>query len=412
MAMWWSSASTFSTRSFEALEDGEVLKRFVGLVLATAIAFSLGPISSGAAPKPAPTPKTGAVCKPLGKTQVVGTKKFTCVKSGNKLVWNKPTSIAAPKPTPTPVAKPTLDDLNAKAVYDFSRASVTEALAKNGTSSLVVKYLVGANVANDTVDSVKPDLQKAINLWGDAFSSADQFTVIWYVQQDLEWAASTYKSETGNPVEWSNINAGCTISFCGSATATVSRNGMFVFEQGMTLDRNGWNRSTAAHEFTHLAQNKLAGQNMYQMPLWLLEGGAQFYGEAIGYYPFDSSKSIRTGMHKQFVRDGVSAVSVNFPFKSLKGIMSEGQTGNTARLMKIVEFGTWDSSKTGLAYLLGSYATEVLVAVYGHEKIVELFKEFKTSSNWEANFQKVYGISTSTFYEKLTPYLQKMAEEL
>jgi len=390
------------------------LKRLLGLVLATLVAFSIGPISSGAAPKPAPAPVVGAVCAPAGKTQVVGTKKYTCVKSGKKLVWGKPVTVSSPKPTPTetPLARPTLDNLNAKAVYDFSRTAVTEAMVKNGTSSLVVKYLVGANVASETVDQVKPDLQKAINLWGSTFAASDQFTVIWYVQQDLEWAATTYKAESGNPVEWSNINASCTLMFCGNATATKARNGTFVFEQGMTLDRSGWNRATAGHEFTHLAQNKLAGQNLYKMPLWVIEGGAQFYGEATAYYPFDSAKSLRRGMHGQFARDGGSAVSLNFPFKSLKGIMAAGNASETIRLMKVVEFGTWDSSKTGLAYLLGSYASEVLVSVYGHDKFVELYKSFESSTDWEANFQKVYGIPTSTFYEKLTPYFQKMVDEL
>jgi hypothetical protein len=390
------------------------LKRLLGLVLATLIAFSIGPISSGAAPKPAPAPKVGAVCKPLGKVQVVGTKKYTCVKSGKKLVWGKPATVSSPKPTPTetPLARPTLDNLNAKAVYDFSRAAVTEAMVKNGTSSLVVKYLVGANVASETVDQVKPDLQKAINLWGSTFAASDQFTVIWYVQQDLEWAATTYKAESGNPVEWSNINASCTLVFCGNATATKARNGAFVFEQGMTLDRSGWNRATAGHEFTHLAQNKLAGPNINEMPLWVVEGGAQFYGEATGYYPFDTAKSIRRGMHGQFARDGGSAVSVNFPFKSLKGIMTAGNAADTIRLMKVVEYGVRDSSRTGLAYLLGSYASEVLVSVYGHDKFVELYKSFESSTDWEANFQKVYGIPTTTFYEKLTPYFQKMVDEL
>ena len=390
------------------------MKRLLGLILATLIAFSIGPISSGAAPKPAPAPKVGAVCQPVGKIQIVGTKKYTCVKSGKKLVWGKPVAVSSTKPTPTetPLAKPTLDNLNAKAVYDFSRAAVTDAMVKNGTSSLVVKYQVGANVASDTVDHVKADLQKAMNLWGTTFDAGDRFTVIWYVQQDLEWAATTYKNESGNPVEWSSINASCTLLFCGNATATKARNGTFVFEQGMTLDRSGWNRATAGHEFTHLAQNKLAGQNMYQMPLWLIEGGAQFYGEATGYHPFDDSKSIRRGMHAQFARDGGNAVSVNFPFKSLKGIMAAGNASDTARLMKVVEFGVRDSSRTGLAYLLGSYATEVLVAVYGHDKVVDLYKSFESSSDWEANFQNVYGIPTSTFYEKLTPYFQKMVDEL
>jgi hypothetical protein len=74
-------------------------------------------------PAQAATPKAGAACAKAGITQVVkaGTKstKFTCVKSGKKLVWNKgvvtiakpapapePTQSATPTPTPTP--EPTL----------------------------------------------------------------------------------------------------------------------------------------------------------------------------------------------------------------------------------------------------------------------------------------------------------------
>jgi hypothetical protein len=391
------------------------LKRLVGLVLATFVAVSIGSIASGAAPRPI-APKTGATCSPLGKVQVVGTKKFTCVKSGKKLVWNKPVTVKKPTPSPTPtctpVAKPSLESLDAKAVYDFSRASVTESLVKNGTSALSVKYLVGANVSGDTVDSVKLDLQKAIDLWGTAFASTDRVTIIWYVQPDLDWAAATYRSESGNPVEWSSIKESCTLNFCGNATATIGRNGTFIFEQGMMLDRSGWNKATAGHEFTHLAQNKLAGSNVYSMPLWLIEGSAQFYGEATGYFPADTSKSIRKGMHRQFASDARSLVSVNFQSKTLKEVLSSANPSNTVQLMNLIEVGARGSSSTALAYLLGSYASEVLVSVYGHDKFVELYKSFETSSDWESNFQKVYGMPTTTFYEKLTPYLAQVMDEL
>ncbi len=391
------------------------MKRFLALALAASMALTIAPIGSGAAPRTV-VPKTGATCAPLGKTQVVGTKKFTCVKSGKKLVWNRPVVVSKPTPspssTPTPVAKPTLDTLDAKAVYDFSRALVTEALVKNGTSALGVKYLVGANVSTDTVDAVKLDLQRAMDLWGPAFSPADRFTIIWYVQPDLEWAASTYQAESGNPVEWTNINASCTLNFCGNATASKGRNGTFVFEQGMMLDRNGWNKATAGHEFTHLAQNKIAGPNMYKMPLWLLEGSAQFYGEATGYFPADTSKSMRKGMHRQFASDARSLVSVNFQSKTLKDVIGAANASNTVQLMKLIDVGAKGSSTTALAYLLGSYASEVLVSVYGHDKFVELYKSFETSADWEANFQKVYGLSTTSFYEKLTPYFAQMKDEL
>lgn len=55
------------------------------------ISALLVPVQAGAA-----TAKAGAICTKLKATQIVGTKKFTCIKSGNKLVWDK--GVALPKP--------------------------------------------------------------------------------------------------------------------------------------------------------------------------------------------------------------------------------------------------------------------------------------------------------------------------
>ena len=58
-------------------------------------------------PLQAATPKAGAKCTKAGATATASGKKFTCVKSGKKLVWNKGVAIkAAPKPSPNPVFKP------------------------------------------------------------------------------------------------------------------------------------------------------------------------------------------------------------------------------------------------------------------------------------------------------------------
>ena len=43
--------------------------------------------------------KSGATCTKLSQSQIVGAKKFTCIKSGKKLVWNKGTAIAKPVST-------------------------------------------------------------------------------------------------------------------------------------------------------------------------------------------------------------------------------------------------------------------------------------------------------------------------
>jgi hypothetical protein len=57
----------------------------------------------------ATAPKAGSVCKKAGQTVTAAGKKFTCVKSGKKLIWNKGVATTAPKPIPvaTGVPEPT-----------------------------------------------------------------------------------------------------------------------------------------------------------------------------------------------------------------------------------------------------------------------------------------------------------------
>ena len=63
---------------------------------------------SMAAPVNAAAPKAGASCSKLGQTSSSSGIKYTCVKSGKKLVWNKGVSVkAAAKPDLNPVLKPT-----------------------------------------------------------------------------------------------------------------------------------------------------------------------------------------------------------------------------------------------------------------------------------------------------------------
>lgn len=59
--------------------------------------------------------KAGASCKKTGQSSTIAGKKFTCIKSGKKLIWSKgitlitpaPTAIPAPAPAPTPTPTPT-----------------------------------------------------------------------------------------------------------------------------------------------------------------------------------------------------------------------------------------------------------------------------------------------------------------
>ena len=77
------------------------MKKALGALLALAL-FAV-PLNAIAAVK------AGAACSKLGATSTSAGKKYTCVKSGKKLVWKSGVAIAAPKPTasPSPTATPT-----------------------------------------------------------------------------------------------------------------------------------------------------------------------------------------------------------------------------------------------------------------------------------------------------------------
>lgn len=68
--------------------------KLTALVLAALLCTGTNAANSAAAPKP------GTKCTKAGLTQTVSGKKYTCTKSGAKLVWSKGVAVA-PKLKPT-----------------------------------------------------------------------------------------------------------------------------------------------------------------------------------------------------------------------------------------------------------------------------------------------------------------------
>jgi len=77
------------------------VKKFLAILITAAL--FLVPLNAVAAVK------AGDTCKKVGTTSTANGKKYTCIKSGKKLVWNKGVTVALPKPkpTPTPTSTPT-----------------------------------------------------------------------------------------------------------------------------------------------------------------------------------------------------------------------------------------------------------------------------------------------------------------
>ena len=99
--------------------------------------------------------KAGAKCTKAGATEVSKGMKYTCVKSGSKLTWNKGTKVATS-------IKETINQLNAKrkaASYlsfaAFSRESLIKQLEFEGFNTADATYGTDAQKANWNAQAAK-----------------------------------------------------------------------------------------------------------------------------------------------------------------------------------------------------------------------------------------------------------------
>ena len=109
---------------------------------AVALALVVSPSASAAV-------KEGAACKKAGQSSTVSGRKFTCVKKGSKLVWNKGVAVksaptasatasasaasAAPAMSATPMATKSAEP--SKSAAPASTGYTMERVKANGTSS-------------------------------------------------------------------------------------------------------------------------------------------------------------------------------------------------------------------------------------------------------------------------------------
>ncbi|NBV66702.1 MAG: hypothetical protein EBR75_06525, partial [Actinobacteria bacterium] len=76
------------------------MKRLLATILIGCLALSVNLSVATAAVKP------GGACSKLKATTISNGYKYTCIKSGKKLVWNKGVKVVKATPTPTPSPTP------------------------------------------------------------------------------------------------------------------------------------------------------------------------------------------------------------------------------------------------------------------------------------------------------------------
>lgn len=245
----------------------------------------------GNLPAQAATPKPGAACPKLGQIKTVSGKKYTCVSKNKKLVWSSPVAlkpIVAPKPTPTvaPVV-PYVQrwrTLDSRALVVFERWRANTVLMPP-QHSVALTYVKSDKVADDVVEEIKKRYDFAARFWEQHQKTllplriflGGGSEVTWTCKESRAWLKSNQPLEECEAIQRGNLVNG----FMAGQGQLRDRkvdvytvpNIKVLFEQE-SIPR-------VEHEYTHSVFYEQSWQYQEQVPCWLTEGGAEFFGTLI-----------------------------------------------------------------------------------------------------------------------------------
>lgn len=376
--------------------------------------------------------KAGQICKKINQSATSNGKKFTCIKSGKKLIWKL---APASKAADTPLKLPTVSaeepkeqerqlevtssaaaklgtgcsfsgthvgllegpaqctEVNGQRIWSLI-AKENDSVASRAYRYVLEKYLAApeGNLAVDIrMDPNTPDWGKKIEkgmfagarFWGTSPSGSAPVPTL--ISADLNWwpAQLDALNYSGKDEYLKRIAAGtCQAGFHGGANPFWS----FAFREANCVTNVGF-KQVPAHEYTHYAQAVLSGSLNSQKPRvpWMQEGLASFIGGALGV-----ASDMGTDLRFSWASDlRGNLVAVDFFSKDERSV--------------------YESPKWGSIYPVGAIATEGLVALIGMDGVLKYYSGIKDGLSADQAMVSALGLSVSKAAKLLDGYVTSVS---
>ena len=376
--------------------------------------------------------KAGAACSKLGATSTSAGKKYTCIKSGKKLVWNKGVAVAVPKPTstptatpsptstPTPTATPTptpsptpapivenlptgFNDLveNFKGVYISAWNSSDAKIKASAPLDVKQNILVGPKTKLPSPD-IPAMFSRGTQFFG-GYLQPSRFDAIYFVYDDISWAQDKLVDLYGNPNDRDEVPSNCTSrQRCNGANARVPKPGVGQTNFGVLdnghLDDYHLKGGIEIHEYAHMVQfmqfqGKVTNKPCYfcSIPTWFIEGHAHAAGNL--------GSALSLSDYKKYREYWLNAHADGLPGYSPESIES---------FYEKLAPGKSDPNVQSNVYSIGYFTVEALISIKGADSPIELVKQVSDGLTWEEAFLKVYGIT----WKEAAPILAKTVSRM
>ena len=360
--------------------------------------------------------KAGDGCKKVGSTATSQGKKFTCVKSGKKLVWNKGVAISAPKPKPaepalpeaTPTPSPTPTELTESDLRqrDIQKAfdEVANIAKKASPATTNLEIIASGEIRPESIKVIQDRYNFVAGFFADLVTPDLPVTVVIGANAEINWIASKMEELSGNSfTKFLNAFESPSKGFpCGpyysAGVSGKTKNGRFLNHYALygkscptQLPKDENFQTTIEHEWVHNVQGKIADPSMIGdggptlLPCWFKEGQASFYGNAIGY----------RSNYSRYLAVRRSTIS---NFENRLQVINQSLAATLKDLNE--KYNPFSCGNTG-GYALGALAVEKMIVMKGHTGVVDFMKSVKTEQSWRKAFLKVYGIEADAWIDKI-----------
>ena len=369
----------------------------------------------------ATAPKPGSVCKKAGQSITISSKKYTCVKSGKKLVWSKGVAVVKPTPSPTPTINELtyatdMTPIHLAAYKEFTKsykARMTpevpniEFIVDPKMDPVLLKQIVdNINVAAKFFAQERP-LNVPLKIW---ISMTTEFQWIYdnmtevLPAQLLEggWLDMKLARSKAEP---DGFMGGGAPGDTKSGVATLFFNGSVKANWGDAF----WSQ-VPAHEFTHVVQRYELGNSMGPMLCWVREGNANYYGWLIAGR--NSQAAYRNFWLQALSRIPAMAEVPDYEAKSAE---------YWAEFFVQGEFKKPSECDPWINYIVGAMAFQYLGGTYGNDAISSFYLGLKDGwkgvcpypissagipcESWKIVFKKSFGVTPDELYPKFGQYI-------
>ena len=335
----------------------------------------------------APTLKTikpGSTCSKLNQIQIINSWRFTCVKSGKKLIWNKGIAIKPPSKSSQIVnnfidqyadVQVTWDNLNDQkdllVLKNWANWQKAQTRQKKTLIKREILYSPNVVVRDIEPNKVFDNLEKIFS-W---VNLPDQYRVLYFGIKDEEWAKNKYKElySSKNEVNF----AACRKTFCIGGNVgrepqqmihmNISRD--YELAPAGLLSNSDPEGGLEAHEFIHVIQFGYAkGYRDLAVPAWITEGGATFFSTLALAKDLDSYRYMRYR----------SSQSYRYAPENIEKHVLDLFNGSP-------------DSPFSANYTLGYFVTEVLTGMYGIDGTFRLIENTSNLATFEEAFKVTFG---------------------